>query len=90
MSFWSTIFARNRSRLQSWLSEQLEFLLQIASVVIAFGVFKGLRFLDLDGWLVDWLEKLDDCAAILVFALFLIRVVRQSFALTMEAKADVR
>lgn len=89
MSFLSAIVTRNRLRLQDWLSEQFEFFLQMSSLVIAFGVFKGLRVLNLEAWLVDWLEKLDECAVILVFALFLMRVVRQAAALVMDGRANV-
>jgi hypothetical protein len=85
-SFWTTIVAKNRQRLQVWLSEQFEFLLQISSLVIAFGAFNGLRILGVDGWLVNWLEKLDNCMIFSVFILFLIRIARAALTVTLKSR----
>lgn len=82
MSFWSTIVARNRSILQNWLSEQFEFLLYLTGLVLAFAVFRLLKFIGVEVSLVELLEKLDNCAIVVVFGLFLVRVIRQSLAAT--------
>jgi len=82
LSFRSTVIARNRSLLNNWFSEQFEFLLMMGWLLVASVVFKALRFFSVGGWLVDWLEKLDHCAILIVFVLFLIRTVRQAIAQT--------
>jgi hypothetical protein len=58
----------------------------ISSLLLAFAIFKGLRVINVEGWLVDWLEALDHGAIIIVFVLFLFRVIRQSFALSIRRK----
>lgn len=78
MPFWPDIVGRNKVLFENWLSEQFEFLLQIASVAIANILFQALHLLGLQKWLIDFLEELDSCAIILVFALFLITVVRRA------------
>jgi hypothetical protein len=90
LRFWSSIFAESRTSLQRRISEAVEFLAQMSSLAIAFGAFKALRILGIDSPLVDLLERLDNVAFILVFVLFLIRVVREAVALTLVGKANVR
>lgn len=76
-SFWSKFLTRN-PRLQSWLSDQEEFLLQIASVVIAYLAFRVLRAIGVADWVVGTLERLDHVAIILIFVLFLLGVLRRA------------
>jgi hypothetical protein len=79
LPFWSGFLERNRARIESWIDDQLEYLLQITSVVFAFGVFKGLRLIRIEGWVIDLLELMDRIAIVLVFARFLYSVVRRAF-----------
>ncbi len=79
-NFWSEILERNKAHIQSWISDQLEFLLQIASVAIAYAAFLFLRLIGVATWVVDILDTMDRVAAILVFALFLLSVLRRSLS----------
>jgi uncharacterized membrane protein len=90
LAFWSEIATRNKDRLQSWISEQFEFLLQLATVTIAYGFFRALRAIGVEGDFLDIMDKLDKGAIVLVFGLFLFGVVRRAFAaLTAEKNANV-
>jgi hypothetical protein len=79
LPFWSEVLERNRARVESWIDDQLEYLLQMTSVVVAYGAFKALRLLRVEGWVIDLLELLDRIAIVLVFARFLYSVVRRAF-----------
>lgn len=77
--FWLRITKRSLPRIESWIQDQCEYLLQIASVVIALVVFKGLRIMGLTGWVIDVLEVMDRIAIVLVFGRFLFSVIRRAF-----------
>jgi hypothetical protein len=79
-TFWSRIREKNSSRVESWIADQLEYLLQIASVAIAYGAFGFLRIIGIAGWVVDVLETMDRIAIVLVFGRFIFSVVRRAFA----------
>ena len=79
-AFWSEFKQRNAPGFQSWLSDQREFLLQMASVSIAFLAFKFLRIIGVPDWIISIFESLDHLAAILVFGLYIIGVLRRSVA----------
>ena len=78
-SFWSDFLKRN-PRVESWLDDQQEFLLQMASLALAYAVFRILRAIGVPDWVVSTLETLDHIAIILVFGMFLLGVVRRAFA----------
>lgn len=80
MSFWSGILERNKPRLESWIDDQFEYLLQIASVALAYGIFALLRIIGIAGTLIDVLELMDRIAIVLVFGRFLYSVIRRAFA----------
>ncbi len=82
LSFWSEIEARVKPKLQSWVSDQLEYLLQLASVAVAYAGFAAMRVMGMQGWVLDVLETMDRIAVILVFGLFLFNVVRRAAAAT--------
>lgn len=65
--------------MESWIADQLEYLLQIASVAIAYAAFAFLRIIGIAGWVVDVLEAMDRIAIVLVFGRFLFSVVRRAF-----------
>lgn len=85
LSFWSEIADHARPSLQSWVSDQLEYLLQLASVAIAYAAFDALRAMGIPGSVLDTLETMDRIAIILVFGLFLFNVVRRAAAATVTA-----
>jgi hypothetical protein len=76
-SFWLEFLDRN-PRVQSWLSDQQEFFLQIASVAVAYVAFRILRAIGVASWVVSTLETMDHIAIILVFGAFLLGVVRRA------------
>ena len=78
MTFWS----KATPRIESWLIDQSEFLLQIASVAIAYGAFQFLRIIGIAAWVVAIMETLDRIAALLVFGRFLYSVVRRAYTST--------
>jgi hypothetical protein len=39
---WPRTFGRNKPRFESWVDDLFEYLLRIASVVVAFAVFRGM------------------------------------------------
>jgi hypothetical protein len=78
VSLWSRIVERNAARLESWVDDQLEYLLQIGSVVIAYSTFRGLRLIQISGWVIDLLEMMDRCAIVVVFGRFIYSVVRRA------------
>ena len=78
MSWWQEFLDRN-PRVQSWLSDQEDFLLQMASLALAYAVFRILRAIGVPDWVVSTLETLDHIAIILVFGAFLLGVVRRAF-----------
>jgi len=92
LSFWSEIADRVRPNLQSWVSDQVEYLLQLASVAIAYAAFAALRAMGIPGSVLDILETMDRIAIILVFGLFLLNVVRRAATATTSAgkKTNVR
>lgn len=71
------------------MSDQLEYLLQIASVAIAYAAFAVLRAMRIRGSILDILEAMDRIAIVLVFGRFLFSVVRRAFA-TREQQTNVR
>lgn len=78
-TFWSKLKERNAPTVESWISDQLESLLQMASVGIAYGIFQILRHIGVSGWLIDLLELMDRLVAVLVFGRFLWGVTRRAF-----------
>ena len=84
LPFWSRIVERNAPRLESWITDQFEYLLQVATVTIAYATFSGLRWIGLAGWVIDILEPADRIAIVLVFLRFLYSVVRRAFTPTEE------
>jgi hypothetical protein len=78
-NFWSRIVDRNKQRLESWISDQFEYVLQAATLVFAYGVFKGLRLIKINNWVIDVLEPADQIAVVLVFLRFLFSTVRRAF-----------
>jgi hypothetical protein len=79
LPFWSRVLERNAPRVESWITDQLEYLLQIASVVIAYAAFRGMRIIGMAGWVIDLLELMDRVAIVLVFGRFLYSVIRRAF-----------
>lgn len=92
MSFWSDIADRVRPNLQSWLSDQVEYVLQLASVAIAYAAFAALRAMGIPESVLGTLETMDRFAIIFVFGLFLFNIVRRAATVTFTAgkKANVR
>ena len=84
------LLQRNSARLEGWIGDQFEYLLQIASVVIAYGAFRFLRLIGLTGWVIDLLELMDRIAMVLVFGRFLLSVVRRAFTPGEESLSNVR
>lgn len=78
-SFWARIVQRNAPRLESWIADEFEYLLQVAAVTMAYATFKGLRFIKMNGWVIDILEQADRIAVVLVFLRFLYSVIRRAF-----------
>jgi hypothetical protein len=81
LSFWSEIAAQNRARIQSWISDQLEYLLQVTSLTVALLVFRLLRA-GFQSDLVDLFEKLDHVTIVIVFGCFLVGTVRRAYVET--------
>ena len=71
------------------MSEQFEFLLQLATVTIAYGFFRALRGIGVEGDFRDLLDKLDKGAIVLVFGLFLFGVVRRALVSAFAAEKNV-
>jgi hypothetical protein len=88
LPFWSEIAQQNKAHLQSWISEQFEFLLQAATVTVAYIFFRVLRVIGVEGELLDLMEKLEHGTVVIVFALFLLGVIRRSFGALWESKTD--
>jgi hypothetical protein len=72
LSFWSQITTQNKPRIQSWVSDQLEYLLQFTTLALAYAGFALLRFIGVRGSILDLMETLDRIAIGLVFARFLL------------------
>jgi hypothetical protein len=80
LSFWSGIVERSKPLIQSWIADQLEYLLQVATLAIAYAAFALLRIMRIQGPTLDLLETMDRVALVLVFGRFLYSVVRRAFA----------
>jgi hypothetical protein len=69
----------NAGGVRSSILDQFEYLLQIASALIALAAFKGIRLIGVTGWVIDTLETMDRITIVLVFGRFLYSVVRRAF-----------
>jgi hypothetical protein len=77
--FWARLLERNRPRVESWIDDQCEFLLQATTLLVVYGVFRFLRYVSVSGSLLDLMEAIHQIAAVLVFTRFMYSIVRRAF-----------
>ena len=76
-SFWAEIKHRNRARVQSWISEQLDYLLMIAWLIVALMVFQVLQT-KFPSDTMSLLVKMDHVTIVIVFGCFCFNTFRNA------------
>lgn len=80
MAFGADFYRKISNKLESWVLEQSEFILQMATLLVAYLVFLMLRRFKVEGQLIDLLDGMDRVAIAIVFARFLYGNIRRAFA----------
>ena len=73
--FLKRIWTKESQYFESWVSEILEFLRQIVLIAVSHAAFMFLHFIGVHGYFIDRLEHVHHFGALIVFGLFILKVV---------------
>ena len=84
-TFLGGIAERCRTRLEGWIDEQFDFILQVFALVVVYIGIRLLRYYQIGTpWFLGALETLHEIAALLIFACWLFGMVRRRYAAAVE------
>ncbi len=83
--FWAGIFQRNRIKLDKWIDEQFDFLLQSAGLAVVYPVMRALRYYGIgEAGFWDIMQDLHEVGAVLIFGCWIFGMVRHRYASSMK------
>ena len=83
--FWNGTVQRNRIKLENWIDEQFDFLLQATALIVVYPIMRVLRYTEVGHsgfW--DIMDKLHEIGAVLTFGLWIFGGVRRRLATEMK------